>query len=1685
MHKGITAAGSTLVLLDKVGAAAEILKIYISAASSKATVSTLSNVDSLSDAVIYSFFASYANSLLLDNEDLKQIDLDDLKEMDLKWQMAMLTKRVRRECRSPRDNRNRETTRRTIPAEVSTLNALVSQCDAVGGYDWSFQSEENPTNYALMAYTSSSSSSSSESDNEVAPCSKACSKAYATLQTHYDNLTVEFRKSQLDVLSYKIELRKKFEKAKKERNDLKLTLDKFQTSSKNLQLHSHESDNKVPKNPENDRYKIGEGYHDVPPPYTRTFMPPKHDLVFTNDPTASESIANVFNMDFNTHKPSKDMSKTYRPDAPIVKDWISDFEYETEIESVPKQREPSFVKSTEYVKSTRESVKKLKHNKQAENLRINNQKSRVKHVVNKAHSPIRRPINQRTVTKNSNFNKKVTTVKVNKVNVVQDNKGNAEKASAYWVWKPNGNPQQALQDKGVIDSRCSRHMTGNISFLSDFNEIDGGYVEFGGNPKGDNKCVVLSSDYKLPDENHVLLRVSRENNMYNVDLKNVVHSGGLTCLFSKATLDDSNLWHRRLGHINFKTMNKLVKGNLVRGLPSKIFKNNHTCVACKKGKQHKASCKSKPVSSISQPLQRVLVTKPHNKTPYELLLGRSPSIGFMRPFGCPVTILNTLDPLEMFDEKADEGFLVGYSVNYKAFKVFNSRIRIVQETLHINFLENKPNVAGIGSKWLFDIDTLTMSMNYQPVFAGNQPNDNAGIKENLVAGKVRKETISAQQYVLLPLWSTGLQDPQNTDDVVADATFDVKKNKNDVYVSANGSDNTDNKKHDEKAKRDDKGKSHADSLTGHCSFNIASPSVNAVSPNFGIAEKSSFVDPSKYPDDPDMLELEDIVYSDDEEDVGAEADLSNLETNIPVSPILTTRVYKDYLFNQIIGDLNSAPQTRSMTRMVKEQDLPKGKRAIGSKWVFRNKKDEKGIVIRNKARLVAQGHTQEEGINYDEVFAPVARIEVIRLFLAYVSFMGFMLYQMDVKSAFIYGTIEEEVYVCQPLGFEDLGYLDKVYKVVKALYGLHQAPRAWYETLANYLLENGFQRGKIDQALFIKKKNGDILLVEVFVDDIVFGSTNKELYKAFEKLMKDKFQMSSMGELTFFLGLQVKQKDDEIFISQDKYIAEISRKFGFTDVKSASTHIKTDKPLLKDPYGENVDVHIYRSMIGSLMYLTSSRPDIMFAVCACVRFQVTPKVSHLHAVKKFFRYLKVNVARHFITAVSDELMLFGLMKVVVVNLMLLDTSEGFDQIVDFLNAHTIKYALVVNPTIYVPCIKQFWATATIKKVNDDVQLCVLIDGNNMVVSKAIIRRDLHLDDADMVECFPNTDIFEELARMGYEKHPSKLIFYKAFFSAQWKFLIHTLVYMDRNVDSLSKFLMYPHFLQVIMDHQVDDMTTHNTMYTSPTLTQKVFANIRRVGKGFSCVETPLFASMLVQPQPQAEEDVEIPIDPTPPSTTNAPSPSDHQDTTPTPHATPLQDQPLTLHDSPPHDQPTTPHESTIPLLTTLMETCATLSQKVAELEKDKHSQALEILQLKKRVKKLERKKEIKVFRVQKAEKGRKIEAIDADEGITLVDVKTDKEVVAMNAESRGRLNQEDVIAAEPTVFDDEDVTMKMAQNLIKLKAKKAKLLDEQIAQKLHDEEVQKAAARDKQEKANMERALELQRQYDDKEENID
>ncbi|GKA73583.1 putative ribonuclease H-like domain-containing protein [Tanacetum coccineum] len=562
---------------------------------------------------------------------------------------------------------------------------------------------------------------------------------------------------------------------------------------------------------------------------------------------------------------------------------------------------------------------------------------------------------------------------------------------------------------------------------------------------------------------------------------------------------------------------------------------------------------------------RVLVVKPHNKTPYELFRGRIPALSFIRPFGCHVTTLNTLDYLGKFDRKSDEGFFVGYSLNNKAFRVYNIRTRKVEENLHIRFLEDKYIIAGDGPKWLFDIDVLTKSINYVPVVAGTNSNESVGTKESVGIGHSSKETGSSQDYILMPLWKDG-------------SLFDS---------SSNNASNDEPQPSSDAGKKDDKGVSQESRINDQERPENSTQDVNIVGPITTAPLEATHAD-----------------FFDDE----TELNMSNITTTYLVPSTTNTRIHKDHSLDHVIGDVQFSVQTRRMIKTSNEQgfisvvyegkthkdlhtclfacflsqvepkkviqaltypswieamqdkllqfklqkvwtlvDLPYGKRDIGTKWVYRNKKDER-----------------------------VARIEAIRLFLAYASFKDFVVYQMDVKSAFLYGKIEEEVYVHQPLGFEDPEFPDRVYKVEKALYGLHQAPKAWYETLSTYLLYNGFQRG----------------------------------------------QISSMGELTFFLGLQVTQKDDGIFISQDKYVDEILKKFGFSTVKTASTPTETSNLLLRDAKAEDVDVHLYRSMIGSLMYLIALRPDVMFIICACVRFQVIPKVSHLHAVKRIFRYLK-------------------------------------------------------------------------------------------------------------------------------------------------------------------------------------------------------------------------------------------------------------------------------------------------------------------------------------------------------------------------------------------------------------------------------------------------------------------------------
>ncbi|GJR64626.1 putative ribonuclease H-like domain-containing protein [Tanacetum coccineum] len=727
------------------------------------------------------------------------------------------------------------------------------------------------------------------------------------------------------------------------------------------------------------------------------------------------------------------------------------------------------------------------------------------HFFKQAQSTAKRPFyKQTTLTRRSvhYYNGRARAVNTarfytGQVNVVRVKGVNAVKSSAYWVWRPtkpngaslafkrhnyiDGMPQQ--DDKGFVDSGCSRHMTGNIAYLSDFKEFDGGYVAFGGGAYGGRitgKGTLKTDNLDFED---ILLKIPRKDNMYSFDMKNIIPKESLTCLVAKATLDESMLWHRRLGHINFKNINKLVKDNLVRGLALKRFENDQTCVACLKGKQHRAS---------SERRNRTLNEAARTMLAYSKL----PTTFWAEAVSTACYVQNK------FDGKVMKSFLLRFSLSSKAFRVYNTRTRRVEENLHIGFSENKPIIEGNGPKWLFDIDSLTQSMNYVPVTASTISNNSAGTSEE-----------NSQDCIVMPIWKdtsyfdSPTKDVENGEPKTAD---DPQKQVEDGPNSENVEQERfldDSSTKDVNAVGQHVNTASPDVTTGSLKLNVVGPSVNTASTN---EQESTEEEPEVGKCDLKAWVKQISFFNGRFNSIRLYCALLALRPNIiGIEPTSIPKALYDSSWVEAMQEELFQFKLQQVWILV---DLPSGKRAIGTKWVFKNKKDERGIMIRNKARLVAQGHRQEEGIDYDKVFAHVARIEAIRLFLAYASFMGFRVYQMDVKSDFLYETIEEEVYVSQPPRFKDPDHPDKVYKVVKALYSLHQTPRAWYETLANYLLGNGFKRGKIDQTLFIKKQKGDILLVQIYVDDIIFGSTNKELCTGFEKLMKDKFQMSSMGE---------------------------------------------------------------------------------------------------------------------------------------------------------------------------------------------------------------------------------------------------------------------------------------------------------------------------------------------------------------------------------------------------------------------------------------------------------------------------------------------------------------------------------------------------------------------------------------------
>nr|GEU47709.1 ribonuclease H-like domain-containing protein [Tanacetum cinerariifolium] len=1129
------------------------------------------------------------------------IDEDDIEEMDIKWNMALLSMRA--------DRFWKKTGKRFLFKGQMWL-ALISQRV---GWDWSYMAndeenhalvvdEEEHIEFALMAKTST--------DNEVfdnSLCSKACKKNTDSLNSqiielseklgdtknmlyhyklglsHVEGRLVEFKNQEIKFcekirgLEFSVEcktnrienLTNELETLKKEKEGLESKLTGFKSASKNLDnlIETHRSD----------KNKEGLGYSDVPPPHAQVYSSLKKDMSWTGLPEFAD-------------------------------DTITDY-------TRPSPNSPTVVKT--------------------------DKKEIVRNPTVKYAELYRKTPKRKFPTGNSRF----STVDVG-------NKGKAIN----------------IDDKGYWDSGCSRHMTGNISYLSDYEPYNRGYVSFG------QECIVLGRNFKLSDDANVLLRTPRQHNMYSIDLNNVVLHKDLTYLVAKASTEECMLWHMRLGHLNIKAMNRLVSHNLVRGLPSKCFENDHTCVACLKGKHHKASCKTKLVNSVTKPIHTLHID----------LFGPTSVSSLNHKWYCLV-------------------------VTDDFSRVFNKRNKRVEENLHVDFLENKPIEKGAGPNWLFDIDSLTNSMNYVPVVvAGTNSTNFSGTKD--VASQDVKKDVSSLRYIVLPNWFHEAHLETST------------SNAQDAY-NANAPDSSGNS--NPTATLTNPPADHMETLAVETPIPTASSSVLTAclndSPKLSSDTRLISKRVTSQDDTPSLDNIltltnrfEDIlgVTTNTDDTNGVEADLGNMEDNISASPTSTLRIHKDHPKSQIIGHVDTS--------------------------VLKNKKDERGIVIRNKARLVAQGHTHEEMIDYDEVFTHVARIEAIRLFLAYASFMGFTVYQMDVKSAFLYGSD-----VMQPPGFQDLEFPARVYKVEKAMYGLHQAPRAWYGTLSKYLLTNGFQK----------------------------------------------------------------------------------------DVRSSNTPMDKENPWGKDGTRKDVDLHLYRSMIRSLMYLTASRPDIMFAVCACARHQVIHKECHLHAAKRIFRYLKGHPKLKLWYPKESS---FDLTIVVTLTTKTeyVAAASACEQVL-WIQNQLLDYRLSM------PCealSKEISSSILllIETTEEGTEILATVDGKLRTVSESSIKRNLKLNDEAGISSLPDAELFENLTLIGYNISPNqKFTFQKGQFSHQWKYLIHTImqclspkstgfnefssnisialvclatnrVYnfskmifdgMVKNVNNkVSKFLMYPRFL---------------------------------------------------------------------------------------------------------------------------------------------------------------------------------------------------------------------------------------------------------------------------------------------------
>ncbi|GJS15048.1 putative ribonuclease H-like domain-containing protein [Tanacetum coccineum] len=629
---------------------------------------------------------------------------------------------------------------------------------------------------------------------------------------------------------------------------------------------------------------------------------------------------------------------------------------------------------------------------------------------------------------------------------------------------------------------------------------------------------------------------------------------------------------------------------------------------------------------------RSLIHTRHDKTPYELVHDKKPDLTFFRVFGALCYPTNDSEDLGKLQPTADIGIFVGYAPSRKGYRIYNKRTRRIMETIHVQFDELTEQMAPV-----------QLSTGPAPTFLTPGQISSGLVPNPVPAAPYVPPTNKELEILFQPMFDEYMEPPRVERPVSPAPAVSVPVNSAGTPSSTT-------------IDQDAPSPSHSPSSSA-----LQSPSLHqVVAADSTLMEDNPFAPVDNHP-------FINVFAPEPSSEASSSRDLSSAKS-LYVSQTLhhLGKWIKDHPLDNIIGNPSRPVSTRKqlatdalwcLYNSVLSKVEPKNFKSaitedcwfqamqdeihefdrlqvwelvpqpdcvmiIALKWIYKVKLDEYGDVLKNKARLVAKGYRQEEGIDFKESFAPVARIEAIRIFIANAASKNMTIYQMDVKTTFLNGELKEEVYVSQPEGFVDPDHPTHVYRLKKALYGLKQAPRAWYDTLSRFLLDNKFSKGVVDPTLFTRKTGKHILLVQIYVDDIIFSSTDPKACEIFSYEMSSKFQMSMMGQMSFFLGLQVSQNPGGIFINQSKFALEILKKFGMDSCDPVDTPMVDRLKLDEDPLGIPVDQTRFRSMVGSLMYLTASRPDLVFAVCMCARYQASPTKKHLEALKRVFRYLR-------------------------------------------------------------------------------------------------------------------------------------------------------------------------------------------------------------------------------------------------------------------------------------------------------------------------------------------------------------------------------------------------------------------------------------------------------------------------------